>query len=139
MTTRRGLTLVEILSVLVILGLVSATLVIGFASKFGKAKHELAKTSLGIIIQQIELYNVEHNGFPTNDIGLRALTDGQATPAVTYYVTKDKLLDPWGREFQYVTPGPNSHPFEVVTYGADGQPGGEGEDADVSSTNLRGE
>ncbi|MEM7227817.1 MAG: type II secretion system major pseudopilin GspG [Planctomycetota bacterium] len=135
---RRGLTLVEILAVLVILGLISATLVIGFSSKFGAAKHELAKTSLGTVVNHLELYKVEHDLFPTNDIGIRALTDGHATPAATYYLSQDKILDPWGREFQYLTPGPDGHPFELISFGADGQPGGDGENADITSTNLRG-
>lgn len=134
---RRAMTLVEVLAVVIILSLIAGTLLVGFSSTFGRAKTELAKTGIGIVVGKVELYRIEKGAFPTNDVGLKALTDGLATPASSYFLAKDKLLDPWGREFLYVSPGPNQFPFEVITYGADGQPGGTGEDADVSSANLR--
>jgi len=133
----RGLTLVEVLAVLVILGLLAGTLMVGFSAGFGKGKHELAKTAMMNIQSRLELYRIEHSRWPGSDAGLRALTDGHATPAAPYYLKPDQLLDPWGRQFMFVTPGPNGQPFELVTYGADGQPGGSGEDQDLSSTNLR--
>ena len=66
------------------------------------------------------------------------LTDGQATPSESYYLNRGQLRDPWDRSYLYVMPGPDGHPYEVLSYGADGQPGGEGENADISSANLRG-
>ncbi len=133
-----GMTLVEILAVVVILGLIAGTLLVGFSGSFGKAKHELAKSGIGIIVSQLETYRLEHSAWPSNDQGLAVLTDGQATPSASYYLNPGQLLDPWDRSYLYVTPGPEGHPYEVLCYGADGQPGGEGESADMSSTNLRG-
>lgn len=136
---RRGMTLVEVLAVVVILGLIAGTLAIGFSGAFGKGKRELAKAGVGQVIAKLEIYKMDKSEWPSNDVGLSALTDGLALPSAAYYLPADRLLDPWGRRFLFITPGPNGHPYEVITYGADGQPGGEGENADLSSVNLRGE
>ena len=133
-----GMTLVEILAVVVILGLVAATLLVGFSGSFGKAKHELAKSGIGLLATQLEKYRLEQSAWPGNDQGLDVLTDGQAKPTDSYYMNPGQLLDPWNRRYLYVLPGPDGHPYEVLSYGGDGQPGGEGEDADISSVNLRG-
>ena len=60
-----------------------------------------------------------------------------ATPSDYYYLNTGQLLDPWKRPYLYVTPGPDGHPYEVLSYGADGLPGGEGPNGDISSVNLR--
>ena len=131
------MTLVEILAVVVILGLLAGTLLIGFSGTFGKAKHELAKSGIGLVVSKLELYRIEHDAWPGNDLGLAALGEGYAAPTDPWYLSPDKLLDPWGNTYMYITPGPQGHPYEVLTYGADAQPGGEGENADISSVNLR--
>jgi len=134
---RGGMTLVEVLAVVVILGLLAGTLLMGFSGSFGKAKHELAKSGIGVIVSKIELYRLEKSEWPANETGLAVLSDGHATPSDSHYLGPDKLIDPWSHPFLYVSPGPNGHPYEVISYGADGQPGGEGENADLSSANLR--
>lgn len=131
------MTLVEILAVVVILGFLAATLAVSFSGSFGKAKHELAKTGIGKLVDKLETYRIEKGSWPSNDLGLRVLSDGYATPADSFYVEPSKLLDPWNRPYFFVTPGPNLLPYEILTYGADGKPGGAGEDADVSSSDLR--
>ena len=134
---RSGMTLVEILAVVVILGLIAATLLLGFSGTFGRAKHELAKSGIGIIVAQVEKYRLEHDTWPSNDQGLAVLTDGLATPTDSYYLSPGQIKDPWKNPYLFVTPGPGGHPYEILTYGADGQVGGEGENADISSANLR--
>jgi len=131
------MTLVEVLAVVVILGLLAGTLVMGFSGTFGKARHELAKSGIGVIVSRLELYKLEHGQWPGNDTGLGALSDGAALPTTSYYLSADQLLDPWGHSYQYVTPGTGGHPYEVISLGADGQLGGVDEDADVSSLNMR--
>ena len=135
---RAAMTLVEILAVVVILGLLAGTLLVGFSGSFGKAKHELAKSGIGLLATQLEKYRLEQSAWPGNDQGLDVLTDGHAKPTDSYYMNPGQLLDPWNRRYLYVLPGPDGHPYEVLSYGGDGQPGGEGEDADISSVNLRG-
>ncbi len=134
---RRGMTLVEVLAVVVILGLIAGTLVVRFSGVFGKARHELAKSGIGVIVSRVELYKLEHGQWPGSNTGLALLSDGQAAPTAAYYLSHDQLLDPWGFEYQYIAPGPGGHPYEVISLGADGQLGGEDENADVSSLNLR--
>lgn len=138
-TTRShaGMTLVEILAVVVILGIIAATLAVGFSGSFGKAKRELAKTGIGQLIDRVEIFRIEKGAWPTNDLGLKALSDGYAAPTDSYYVEPSKLLDPWNRPYFFVAPGPDLRPYEIVTYGADGSPGGQGENADVTSVDLR--
>lgn len=131
------MTLVEILAVVVILGFLAATLAVGFSGSFGKAKRELAKTGIGQIVDKLEVFHIEKSSWPTNDLGLKALSDGYAVPNDPYYLEPGKLLDPWNRAYYFVAPGPELRPYEVLTYGADGQPGGDGENADVSSVDLR--
>ena len=135
---RRGMTLLEVLAVVVILGLVAATLVVSFSGSFGKAKHELAKTGIAQIQQKLEIYHLEKDAWPGNDVGLGVLSDGHASRSSAYYIEPDKLLDPWNRPYWFVVPGPEEHSYEILSYGADGAAGGEGEDEDISSTNLRG-
>ena len=134
------MTLIEILAVVVILGLVAGTLLVGFSGSFGKAKHELAKSGIGVVVSQVEKYRLEKGSWPTNEVGLNVLSDGQASPTCAYYLSAGQLLDPWNRPYLYVMPGPNGHPYEILSYGADGQPGGSAgtEEEDVTSTNLRG-
>lgn len=134
---QRAMTLVEVLAVVVILSLIAGTLLVGFGGMFGKAKTELAKTGAAVVASKVEAYRIEKNGYPSSEAGLSVLTSPAATPSNSYYVSEDRLLDPWGRRYLYVTPGPNDEPFEVVSLGADGRQGGAGEDADVSSVRPR--
>lgn len=133
----RAMTLVEVLAVLVILGLLAGTLAVGFSGAFARGKRELAKAAIGIVQQKLEAYRLEHDAWPGPELGLAALTIGHASPSDSYFLTQDQLLDPWGRPLMLIVPGPHGHPYEIISFGADGQPGGDGEDADLSSANLR--
>ena len=87
-----------------------------------------------MIVNAIETYALETGSIPAMDAGLEALTQtppGRGEP----YLRSDKLTDPWGHPYLYVAPGPSTE-YQVLSYGADGRPGGEGEAADVSSDDL---
>jgi general secretion pathway protein G len=131
------MTMVEVLAVVVILGLVASLLTVSFRGAFAKGKRELARTGIGVIVAKLELYHMENNAWPPNDIGLAALTDGRADPSAAFYLSRDKLLDPWSQPYQYVSPGPAGHPYEVLALGQDHAVGGVGDDADISSIDLR--
>lgn len=127
------MTLIEILAVVVILGMLAVTLTVGISAKFGKAKHEIAKTQIAGVVGQIQAYQLEKRSIPSSSLGLKALSDN---PAATYFMEVEKLTDPWGNAYRYLVPGPSGQPFEVLSYGADNQPGGDGENADLSSSKL---
>jgi general secretion pathway protein G len=130
---RHAMTLVEILAVVVILGLLAVTLTVGIAGKMGKAKSEIARTQIGQIVAQVQTYHLDKRALPTAAQGLAVLTSPAADPSASYFMEPGKLIDPWGNAYLYVIPGPAGHPFEVISYGADGQPGGTGDSMDISS------
>lgn len=134
---RRGMTFVELLAVLVILGLVASVLTVSFAGRFAKGKREIARTQLAQLIQAVETYRLEHGEWPPVEQGLAALTTPIASPSAPYFLKPDQLTDPWNNLYAIIVPGPDGYPYEIITYGSDRQPGGEGEAADLSSTRLR--
>lgn len=134
---RRGMTFVELLAVLVILGLVAGVFTVGIAGKFNQSKRELAKSQIGIIDGQVQAYYTQTSTWPPSDKGLLVLTSPESSPNSAYYLKPDQLLDPWNTPFYIVVPGPDGNPYEIVSYGADGQPGGTDENADLSSLRLR--
>ncbi|MBO6740741.1 MAG: type II secretion system protein GspG [Phycisphaerales bacterium] len=135
--SRYGMTFVELLAVLVILGLVAGVFSVSIAGRFSQSKRELAKSQLGLIDGQVQAYYTLKSTWPPVDRGLAVLTSPDASPSDAYFLSADQLLDPWGNHFYIIVPGPEGHPYELVSYGADGQPGGMGADADLSSLRMR--
>jgi len=134
---RRAMTFVELLAVLVILGLVAGVFTVGIAGKFNQSKRELTKSQIGIIDGQVQAYFTQTGSWPPTDRGLMVLTTPEATPSSAYFLKPDQLIDPWGNQFYIIAPGPDQHPYEIVSYGADGQPGGTDANEDLSSLSLR--
>jgi len=136
-SARRAMTFVELLAVLVILGLVAGVFTVGIAGKFNQSKRELTKSQIGIIDGQVQAYFTQTGLWPPTDIGLMVLTTPEATPSSAYFLKPDQLMDPWGNRFYIIIGAPDGHPYEIVSYGADGQPGGTDADEDLSSLRLR--
>jgi general secretion pathway protein G len=134
---RRGMTFVELLAVLVILGLVASVLTVSFAGRFAKGKREIARTQVAQLTQAVETFRIEHGAWPPVEQGLGALTAPTASPTATYFLKPEQLIDPWDNPYALIIPGPDGYPYEIVSYGADRQPGGDDEAADLSSTRLR--
>jgi len=131
--SRLGLTLVEILAVVIILAMIATVVAVSVGGSVGEAKHQIARTQIGVLKRQVETWRLKHHRYPTVGEGLRVLTE----PANSaWYVEPAQIRDPWGNQFQYLEPGPGDLPFEIKTYGADGSEGGEGENADISSASL---
>jgi general secretion pathway protein G len=125
----RGMTLIEIMVVLVIIGLVASAVAVNVVGRLGEAKTKQAETDVrNIASQGVDAYRVMRGRYPTTEEGLNALIQEKFVKANK----NGKLVDPWGREYIYLQPG-QAHPdaFDVKSYGADGQPGGEGENADI--------
>jgi general secretion pathway protein G len=126
----RGMTLIEILVVLVILGLIATAVAVNVVGQAGRARVDRAKTDVQRIASDgIEAYKVMRGRYPSTEEGLKLLIDEKFLKANS---EGGKLQDPWGRDYVYLMPG-QAHPdaFDVKSYGADGQPGGDGENADI--------
>lgn len=130
-----GMTLIEILVVLVLIGVVLGIVGGNFIGKGEKAKADAAKIEISQIGQTLDLYKLEIGRYPTTQEGLQALI---AAPAgVTnwngpYWKRPTVPKDPWGNEYKYVSPAQNA-PYEILSLGADGREGGEGPNRDLSS------
>ncbi len=126
----RGMTLIEILVVLVILGLIATAVAVNVVGRAGQARVDRAKTDVQRIASDgIEAFKVMRGRYPTTEEGLKLLIDEKFLKPNS---PDGKLKDPWDKEYIYLYPG-QAHPdgFDVKSYGADGQPGGDGENADI--------
>ena len=131
----RGMTLIEILVVLVLIGIVLGIVGGNFIGKGEKAKADAAKIEIGQIAQTLDLYKLEVGRYPSSQEGLQALISAPAGVANwngPYWKKSAVPKDPWGNEYKYASPG-SKGPYDIVSLGADGKEGGEGPDKDISS------
>ena len=132
---QRGFTLIELMVVLVIIGVLAALIVPNVLDRADDARATAAKTDVTNLMQALKLYKLDNQRFPTADQGLQALVTKPGTgPAPgNWKPYLDKLpSDPWGRAYLYVNPGIKGE-VDVLSFGADGQAGGEGKNADIGS------
>ena len=133
---RRSFTLVELMVVIVILGLLASLVTVAVNDYLVTGKQAVAKSEIAQISNALQLFYTEYNRYPTNDEGLGLLKE--KTKTHPHGILQGDLLDPWGHEYVYVYPGLNGT-FDVISYGANGQEGGEGADMDIVSWDLQGE
>jgi general secretion pathway protein G len=129
----RGFTLLELLVVMVILGLLAAYVGPRYFSQIGKSERKVAQAQLDAFAKALDQYRLDTGHYPKSEQGLNALV---AKPADEPkwdgpYLQKAVPLDPWGRPYLYRVPGQKAE-YDLLSLGRDGQPGGSGEDADVS-------
>lgn len=134
---RRGFTLIEILVVLVVLAILASLVAPNIFRNVDTAKDATARTQIEMLGAALDAYRLDNGRYPTTDQGLAAL---QVAPTIEPrpiswrgpYLRKAIPLDPWGNPYLYRFPATNGETgFELASYGADGQPGGTGADADI--------
>ena len=136
-TRSRGFTLVEIMVVVVIIGILGALVVHKLLGRTGESRVTAARVDIATMMQALKLYKLDNQRYPTTEQGLTALTTKPtAGPAANGWKAGgyiEKLpKDPWGAQYQYLSPGIHGE-VDIFSFGADGQAGGTGEDADIGS------
>jgi general secretion pathway protein G len=136
----RGFTLIEIMVVIVILGILAALVVPRVLDRPDEARAVAAKNDIAAIMQALKLYRLDNQRYPTTEQGLAALvarpTQAPIPPNWKPNGYVERLpKDPWGHPYQYLNPGLRGE-IDVYTFGADGQPGGTGIDAEIGSWDL---
>ena len=129
-----GFTLIELMIVLFILGLLAALVAPRLMGRVGKAKQKTAQAQIQLLATAMDLFHLDVGRYPTEDEGLKVLyqrPEGLSSWSGPY-LDKPPPKDPWGRDYNYKCPGDHG-PYDLWSWGADGQPGGEGENADITN------
>jgi general secretion pathway protein G len=134
MRNRDGFTLIELLVVMVIIGLLAALVGPRFIRQEEKAKIKAAKAQIELLGTALDTFRLDVGRYPSTQEGLEALRTkpGGLERWDGPYLKKDLPLDPWGKAYTYKSPGEHGA-FDIVSYGADGAPGGEEDNRDITS------
>jgi general secretion pathway protein G len=136
--SRHGFTLIEILVVIVVIAILATLVAPNIFQHVGAAKDATAKSQIEMLGAALDAYRLDNGRYPSTEQGLGSLWEKPTIdPPANWrapYLRKPVPPDPWGRPYIYMSPGQvNPQGYDLFTYGADGKPGGEGEDADITS------
>jgi general secretion pathway protein G len=134
---QRGFTLVEIMVVVVIIGILGALVVPKLLGRTGESRVTAARVDISTLMQALKLYKLDNQRYPSTEQGLQSLIQKPtAGPSAAGWKEGGYLerlpKDPWGNPYQYLAPGIHGE-VDIFSFGADGQPGGAGDDADIGS------
>jgi general secretion pathway protein G len=139
---QKGFTLIELMIVIVIIGILATLLIPRIMERPEEARRIKAKMDIKTIESALKLYKIDSGTYPTTEQGLEALVKKPETSPLPKkwreggYLEGSVPNDPWGNPFYYTSPGSDGRDYEIISYGNDGQPGGTGRDADISSSDL---
>lgn len=132
---RRGFTLIEAIVIVVILGVLAAVIAPRLLSRVGESRSAVAKQRASVLRGSMDLFLVDHSTkIGRESLTIRVLSERPSfIDAADYnaYQNPEDIIDPWGNEYILEYPGRDGKDFSIISYGADGQPGGEGEAADI--------
>ena len=137
--SRSGFTLIEILVVIVVIAILASLVAPSVFQHVGTAKDATARSQIEMLGAALDAYRLDNGRYPTTDQGLDALeqapgSDPRPTSWKGPYLRKEVPMDPWKHPYVYRSPGVESgRGYDLLSYGADGKAGGEGEDADILS------
>lgn len=133
--SERGVTLIEMLVVITIIGLIAGLVTVNVIRQGESAKRTTAKAQISSFMNALGIYKLDTGSYPATTQGLQALRDkpGDMPNWSGPYLPKEVPLDPWGRPYEYKYPGEHGEDPDVISLGADGQPGGDGNNADIVS------
>jgi general secretion pathway protein G len=133
--SERGVTLIEMLVVITIIGLISGLVAVNVIRQGENAKRQIARTQMSTFINALGIYKLDTGVYPPTAQGLQALrvNPGDLANWAGPYMPKDVPMDPWGRPYEYKYPGEHGEEPDIISLGADGQPGGDGANADIQS------
>lgn len=138
--TEAGFTLTEMMVVIVIIGLLSTVVVVNVLPLLGGAREDKVRADLSSLEGALTTFYATYGRYPTTDEGLEALVNPPAETRVAARYAEEGFIqrlpdDPWGHDYQYLSPGEHGR-FDVYSLGADGRPGGEGDNADIGNWDL---
>ncbi|MCU1336210.1 MAG: ral secretion pathway protein [Bryobacterales bacterium] len=133
--SERGVTLIEMLVVITIIGLIAGLVSVNVIRQGESAKRTAARAQISSFMNALGIYKLDTGAYPPTSQGLQALRvkTGEMPNWAGPYLPKDVPLDPWGRPYEYKYPGDHGEDPDVISLGADGQPGGDGTNADIVS------
>lgn len=139
----QGFTLIEVLVVLVIVMGLAGIVTVNVVRHQSESRVKTAQLQISQLEQALQSYHLDHGRYPTQAQSLEALVTPPTVPPIPSsfpeggYLARPRVpLDPWGNPYIYLSPGRRGEPFEIISYGSDGEPGGTGHAADLYSSDL---
>ena len=140
---RGGFTLMELIVVIAIITILTTIVGINVIGRAGQAKVTATRTNLNALKSAFQIYKTDHGVYPSQAQGLKALVEKttvepvpQSFPPEGYLTSRNVPKDGWNRDFIYLVPGRKGEPYEIISYGSDGEPGGKDDAADISTSDL---